>query len=191
MPSLNNPYGNQAKDPKTKLMVMIGLGLALFIFIGFLITSRSDKPETNSPKPNSYYDSRSGETVSDPAGKTPDRYGVVDGEPIYLGFSKLLDYGVTTSQLEGVKTGFYSYSQVNKLGIDEVSIDVASIKAGDYDPTVDTKQTLTFNVQFDRKTKYDAQVDYSGLHIVRLYLRSGNKQIYDSGDMDFNPNPGE
>src|SRR5688500_8888385 len=99
---------------------LIVAGAAVLVVAGlFLWRGR----EENSRE---YYDKASGETVSDPDNRTPETFGRKGDEPVYLGTSKLLDVGVTSTQLAGTKLAFYNYSKQRKTRIKEVSVDINS-----------------------------------------------------------------
>jgi hypothetical protein len=188
--ALVDRFREAKQDGRLKRFITIGLLIAVIGLLWF-IGSRSKKADTNTLQPNEYFDGRSGETVSNPGGKAPDTYGNATGQPIYLGISKLLDYGVTIGQLNALKQSFFEYSKSAKANINEVSIDISSIKSLPANPnSVTPKQTLTFNVQFNRDKTYDVQLDYFGINSIRLYLKdSAGKLIYDSKVVNWDSGP--
>jgi hypothetical protein len=147
--------------------------LVIFILLAFMLHHRS-----NSKIPTGeYQDPFSHETVSNPAGKGPDVYGAPAGNPVYLGFDKLLDHGMAFDQLQNLKSAFYKYDQANNLSIKEISIDVDHITT----EHPDSQFFIFFKVMFNRKDVFKAKVDYTDVSSVRLYLMdSTGKLIFDS-----------
>jgi hypothetical protein len=186
-------FRTAGQDGRLRRYVLLGLIIAVVALL-WLIGASSRNDDTNTLQPNEYFDRRSGETVSDPGGKTPDTFGSAAGQPIYLGLGKLLDYGVTIGQLNATKEAFFSYSKTSNANIEEVSIDVASIMSLPSDPSsTQPKQTLTFNVQFDRDKTFDVRLDYFGVSSIRLYLKdTSGKLIFDSKTITWeSSSPGE
>ena len=136
-----------------------------------------------------YYDPGSGETVSDPAGRTPENFAGNAEGPVYLGFSKLLDIGLTTYQLDAVKYTFEQYGRTSNQKIEEVSLTVNSLateRHNEEDPI--PKDKVFFDVTINRKQTFKARVDYFDLTSVQLYLSDPKtgKVIYDSKVIDQN-----
>jgi hypothetical protein len=129
-----------------------------------------------------YTDPLSHETVSDPEGKAPDTYGQPSNTPLYLGFDKLLNYGIDKGQLDNIKTAFYRYSVQQPSPIKQISIDVDHITNNPDASNPNASFIIDFNAQFDRSKLYKSRVEYQGLDDVRLYLmNSEGSTVYDSG----------
>jgi len=162
------------------IFLAVCLILTAGLYLGFF------RPESKQPVGDGstglYVDPLSHETVSSPIGKAPDIYGSTANLPLYLGFSKLYDHGISDQQLSGLKTAFYNYSQKQATPIKEISIDVDHITS-QYNPASnDTHFYILFNGTFDRKTAYKAKAQYSGLNDIRLLLTdSSGKATFDSG----------
>jgi hypothetical protein len=157
------------------------------LLIGYGLLHHPAKRATTGDK-GTYVDPLSHEAVSNPPGKSPDIFGQNPNSPVYLGFDKLLNHGLTFTQLTNLKTAFLNYSLKQPNHISEISIDVDHITS-QYNPSSgDSNFYVLFNGVFDRKTVYKAKVQYSGLTDVHLYLMDpANKVIFDSGVI----NPGE
>jgi len=177
-------------DQKAKKSLFIGVIIFLLLFVGALVLQLTHKsggvkkaPVTNLNS-GTYYDKNSGQTYSNPVGKTPETYNTTGGQPTYLGFSNLLDYGLSDSQLSTLEAAFYSFVQQQHLSTKAISITVASISSSSVDPNTGNS-TLSFYVVFDQKTTYKAQVQYGGLSSVELVLLDAKTsvQIYDSGTL--------
>ncbi len=185
MPSANDPLNQQSTARRRIIIITV----ALFVVLGFglwLLGQR--KSNTTNTSGGQYYDSRSGETISNPPGKAPEAYGTVPNQPIYPGFDKLLDIGISQYQLKALKTALYQYSQKTKQNISEFSLDVSNLTI----KPNGSKRTLLFNVQFDRGTIRNMKMDYFNLTVVQLYvLNDQGRVVYNSGVVDGNPSPGE
>lgn len=132
-----------------------------------------------------YYDPNSHQTVSNPSGKTPEKYGATTDAPIFLGTDALLNNSLTLTEVGDYKFALYQFLKSNNIKATEASINVDTVAAAPVDPnrTTDTL-TITFNVVIDRKTIYKASMDYSNLDTVDLKLStSDGKQVYDSGSV--------
>ncbi len=179
----------QPNDPNSKKNIAIALAIAAVVIIGIIVvlvvSSNNKKPSPKTEEQTQYYDKGSGQTVSDPEGRVPESYGAPNQELVFLGISKILDYGITFDQLNTLQYAFDQYSKSSGKNLKEISFQVATINH----TTTETEQAITnilsFDVKFDRKdTVYKAKVDYSGLSTIRLYLSdSKGKQFYDSGSL--------
>jgi hypothetical protein len=162
----------------TVAVVFIGL----IIYGIFAVTTSKNTAPTPTPASAQYYDKQSGQTVSNPAGKGPDVYGSNPNTPVFLGFSDLTNVGLSYVQVEDIQQGFTNYSSlISKTS--EVSIDVSTIN--DTFNNTGGNSTVSFSVTLNRVKQLLAKVNYSGLLIARLYLFDGTKQVFDSGDINF------
>jgi len=153
--------------------VVIGIFIILVV-VGAVVAF---KP--SAPKSVDTYDAFSHTVVSSPVGKSPDVYGLPPHTPLYLGFDKLLDHGLSLTQLNSLKVGFYNYSAANNYSLSRISVNVDKINTYRDDSTGDFY--MEFPVMFNSKTVYQAKVDEVGLDGIRLYiLDSSGKAIYDS-----------
>jgi hypothetical protein len=162
---------------KTRRLGLLLIGL-LVIGVGLILAQRSSKKNSTATE---YLDPYSHQVVSSPRGKTPDTYGTPSDRPLYLGFDKLIDHGMSFNQVNNLEVAFYQYSKIK--AIKEVSIDVDHVTTK-YDPSDPSGNFLIFfKVMFNRKDINQAKVEYSGLDGVRLYLTEpgSGKLIFDSG----------
>jgi hypothetical protein len=178
MPSLNSQPGFfKSLSPRGKIILFLGALLIASLIIALLLPKNNPNSQ---PGSDEYTDTRSGQTVSNPPGKTPEAFGNNGSQITILGIDKLLDHGLSTDQIKGVKKAFDSYSSKNNLAVKEVSIDISSIESVPTDQT-SSRQAVTMNVLIDRKTNYDAKIEYFNLTQVELYLSSNAKVVFDSG----------
>ncbi len=163
------------QSPNKNKIVLVSLALlpiiiSLVIFI--FISSRSP-----SSSPTEYLDPGSGETVSAPKNKTPEKFGAETQGPLFLGFSKLIDSGLTAEQLELTKTIMSRFSVTGSRYITELSV---SVKTTDQDIS-DDGINLTFDLTANRTDKYLCTISYSGLSEVRVVIKDKDaKQVFDS-----------
>lgn len=162
---MQSPNKNKAILVGIVLMPVI-ISLIVFVFI----SSRSSNSEE-------YFDPGSGETVSDPKGKTPELFGVDSEAPLFLGFSKLIDAGLTSGQLDLVKASFGRFSKTEDRYITELSITVDTIERTEEDSGF----SLSFDLTANREIKYSCTVSYVGLDDARVVVSDeSGKQIFDS-----------
>lgn len=168
---------------------LIIAAILVLVCIGIIVLSISHKkptPVTQSKNTEtSHYDANSHQTVSTIPGEN-NTSGTIGNAPYYLGVNTLINHGVASDQITNMETAFYQYSQVNNLNIKQVSISVDTVATGFlHQGTDDQISTATFNVVFDSKTTVKAQLQYSGLSSMELFLYDTNgAQLYDSGIID-------
>lgn len=181
---LNNRTGQDYPASNRSKYLYIGLGIVVLIsLVGFFMLRGSDRaPDTPGTE---YYDEASGETVSDPEGKSPEKFGTAQTGIVYLGFSKLVDHGITMNQLDALKTAFTLYSRERQEKISEVSIFVNTIKRTPYDrDSADPTRSITFDVKINRKDTYNATLQYISIRSAQLILHQNGTEIYRSTMID-------
>jgi hypothetical protein len=174
-----NSFVSLLKNKKLLLVVfaLVGCGIILFFTLG-------PKGEDSVDK-NEYYDPGSGETVSDPEGKEPERFNVVGKQLVYLGFSKLLDVGASKYHVEAAKNAFGLYSESRGSDIKEVSIFVSSIKRITPDrEEADQTKRITFDVLLNRSEQYQAILENTDTVSAQLVLQKDGSVVYRSGFID-------
>lgn len=182
----NTPFNNinsQQQNSRKRLILVVIIIVSTSILILYslsLFLSKDKKPleENKANQTNEYYDPGSGETVSNPPDRTPETYGVDNNEPIFLGTSRLLDFGVTKYQLEDLKNAFMAFSKTKNNDVKEVSISVNTIKNG---PDIDEQtRSVTFDTTINRNEKYQAELHLVIIQKARLILRQGGKEVFRS-----------
>jgi len=171
-------------------IVFIGASLTLILIIFLILFAylRSKQPSVSSNSSSTYFDSRSGQTVSTPAGKTPEIYGTTI-QPVFLGISDLLPVGVSQYQIDDLKSVLNSYSIIAKPSISEFSITVSSINLEPHDPNLTgDNNTVDFDITMNRTATYQAKFNFYGLSTARLYLYKNQRLIYDSNPIDVTTN---
>lgn len=173
---------------KKKIIIANIVFVALFIvfcIVYFVFnqpdSKKSSQKSADTSTTNVYTDPGSGEKISNPSGKAPESYNNTSESSIaYLGFSNLLNIGVTNTQLTFLRSYFAEYALQQKKPYHEISIVLTSLQQ-----TIDEgsgKKTLSFVVVFDRTTKVDAVVIYYSINdvILNLYNQIDKSQLYTS-----------
>lgn len=167
---------------KIKLKLII---LSIFIFILFILFCIfyyiNNKKEaviySDKSNSNSYIDPGSGETVNSPSGKTKEKTDTTN-TITFLGFTTLLDHGLSYKQLNKLKSYFSQYSLTQKTPINEISITIASYNS---QKTTDNR-VMNFEITINRKIKLDTKVEINDIDSIILYLydKKTQKQVYKS-----------
>lgn len=175
----NNDGGRQNK----KTILLIAGGVVVLILVLFLVLQQSNNQIP--PDTGLYHDPHSGETVSDPENWEPENFAMQSNTPIFLGFSKLLDIGVTQFQLDAAKGGFTEYSTTKNNYIKEVSLHVNSIKREPFDrESPDPTQRVAFTVTINRTEVLEAKIIYTSIQNATLLLYKDGGQIFESTSAD-------
>jgi len=171
------------QSPNRKKILIIS-SVVVLVIIGAAVLLFSNH---SSKSPGStYVDPLSHQTVSSPPGKTPDTYGTVADQPLYLGFDRLLDHGLTLVQINNLKAAFYKYSLAQSPHLKEISIAVDNITTSYKQTAHSTVFYIYFNGRFDRAMPFNAKIQYNGIDDVRLFLsNNNNKQVFDSGIINY------
>lgn len=181
---LNKTPGFSPTSPSKPKYLYIGLAVMGFILLFAFFAFRNNNQTPNTPG-TEYYDEGSGETVSDPEGKSPEKFGTAQTGIVYLGFSRLSDHGITANQQDALKTAFTLYSRERPEKITEVSIFVNTIKRTPYDrESPDPTRSLTFDVKINRKDVYNATLQYISIRGAQLILHQNGAEIYRSTMID-------
>lgn len=164
-------------DNKKRLIIGSLIILTIIVAIIIFKTVTTHTPTKYPPK-TVYNDPWSGETVIEESSDMPTERPV-DDTIVMLGFSKLIDIGVTYNQSIALRSEFDKYRKSQKETITEISIDINTILSSVNNET--GERTITFTTVINRKTKIQAQVTYIGLDAPSLVLSddSGN-QLYKS-----------
>lgn len=164
------------------ISIIIGAMVLLIIIISivFFFMKKNDNSHkvTDQSTVGAYTDPGSGETIYNPPNKAPEDYK--GSTAAYLGFSKLLDIGLTDVQLDALKSYFAIYSAQQKKPFTEISLDVSSLTQNiDQDTGM---VTVTFIVTFNRTTTEKAVVTYDDITNVtlELYSQSDSSLVYSS-----------
>lgn len=186
MQFINNFRENFQQNPAAKKQ-LLAVGIVTLFSLGFIVLAVTNAKSNKSTtfKDTTYYDPASKQVVSSPANKSPETFSEDPNTPVYLGFSDLLDYGISEDQLTGIKQAFEQYLNQVKTTPREVSIFVDSISSAPYDIT-DPYQTISFKTLISRKTTVLTVVNSHDLTYSHVYIKdeTGSKTLYDSGEIN-------
>lgn len=169
-------------EKKTQLYVIIVFGvLSLIIFGVVALFYQINNPNTGQPAMNEYTDPGSGNTIVSPEGKTPEKYGVNPDAPIYIGFSKLLDIGISFDQVNSIKSalGDYAFTVKDSAKITEISLTSDSIT---HTPNPTGPDTYLFRITMNRKDEYRVIVSAPDISSIELslYTKDGRDPLFTS-----------
>lgn len=126
-------------------------------------------------KTNITIDKYSGETIIETPNKSPEKAGA-DNSVVFLGYSKLIDIGMTYNQMIETKKMFNNYAESQKnISISEISINISSIISYLDDTT--SNRIITFETIINRKTKINAKIEYFGTGNPSLILYDKNNTV--------------
>ena len=139
-------------------IIVIGSVFALFIIVLGILGFVTQNTKTDAPDEKGYVDPGSGEVIK--SDKSPQ--GTDDANKnavIFPGFSKLLDRGLSTEQIQSVQSTIISYSIQKNEKFKEVSLDVSSM--GRLLPAKNNGfHSVYFNITVNRETKYFIDTQY-------------------------------
>jgi hypothetical protein len=188
MQLLNNFQANVNLSRNKK----IGIAIGSFIIITIIVLFVSFLGKDSQNKTDVYYDPASKETIDEQADKTPEILeDNVSTEPVFLGFGKLIEYGLSQDQLTNLKNAFNTYLGEGNNGKREVSIYIDSISSYKVNDVADSDFGLSFDVIIDRKTNLSAimyQLKVSDIQL-KLYKEGSDKAVFDSGIVTSSSDP--
>lgn len=169
---------------RRRLIVLIATGVLCFVVIALLIgisRTQQEKPK----EAVTYNDPYSGETLVE-ATTVPESDGADPNTPIFMGMSKLLDYGITFDQLNLLRSHFEAYNTTRTNKFKEISVVVSSITQqshGREDP--DPIDTLSFDVVLNRSEKLHAKALYAINAAVELIIYdTQGKEVFNTTAAD-------
>ena len=148
------------------------------VFLGGFLALLSSQLKSKKPSisgESSYKDPLSGETVTNVKGKTPENYDGAKNEVTYLGVSKLIDAGMTQTQLENLKIIVGQFSKDKNLSITELSVDVANITSFNEND----QNGLDFPVKINRSTTYSTSVRFIDFSDITVSFTSNGVKEYE------------
>lgn len=158
-----------------KILFVVGSIMAIMIAVGFIIFLVVPKPEKPIGQQSLHYDQSSGESVveNSPLSQSAGESNLPD-QPTYLGFSKLIDYGLSTSQLTQVKTALYNYSLKQSKKFTEVSLVLDSVRQPDPAPG-SRLSSYEFNIKVNRSDDYFTRIEFTDTSSCTVTLYKADK----------------
>lgn len=148
--------------PNRKIII-ITAGVLLVGIIILVIVSVSMKQDVQKRDMGTQYvDPGSGEVIIENPNRSP-QSTFLDGKTptVFLGFSKLLDNGLSSSQTQSIQSAFSSYAEKENTHFDEVSMTVSTLRYASEDGGVAKK--MTFDTKINRTDDYFVTVEFSDL----------------------------
>ncbi len=104
----------------------------------------------------------------------------------FNGVDDLVNYGITDSQLTGLKRALYQYSLETGKKYQDITVVRSTVVEGPVTPESE-RSSLYFTVTFDNAEAYKAQLDSFDLTSIQLILRdmaTNTATTFDSGTID-------
>lgn len=164
-------------DNRKKIIIAIAIFVILSIAAVILAVLQNTRDSSPQPTSTTYVDPGSGETIIESnngptAGNTQQL-----NMPIFLGFSKLTEKGLSSDQVEQVKSALSAYSAKQTTRFSEISLTVATItriqSATDPDIT-------EFSIKVNRKDDYFVRVESPTVlsTTTKLYTADKTKLLF-------------
>lgn len=178
-------------DPnKKKLLIIIGAIGAVFVIalivvaIIFNANKNDNKVDASNPVVTTYTDPYSGETITTTENKAPEGDNV-ENSIVYFGFSKLLQYGMSTEQIALLKDSIANYSHkredAKQSKIKEVTIDYSTYRQIMSEEI--TQRVVEFTIVMNRdenlRYKFTNTSIYTRDLLTLIYAPNGSV-VYDS-----------
>lgn len=159
-------------DPVKRNLILIGSAVgAVMLIIVIIVLSVSKAPQTHDK--SGYTDPGSGEVIK--SDKAPNGEDGAANTTIYPGFSKLIDRGLSPSQVQSIQSMITAYADEKKKHFKEVSLQVDSIRHILPQGTSRT-HTLTFNLTVDRSDVYYMTAEYDNTETIHPKLFTADKK---------------
>lgn len=181
---------------KKKILILGGIFAGFIVVISIIVvlitvfnnsSDNTQKVEDDSLE-SRYVDPYSGETVYTQDSRTPEAFG--DTNTItYLGFTKLIDYGLSTVQQQSIKNSISDFSSHGDVKISEVTIDPATLTQTIDQDTGQKNITFEIVVNRDENKRYTLRNTYSSFSDMFTKITAGTAEsngqvIYDSNQND-------
>lgn len=163
-------------DKRLRTLIIIGFIVLSAAIIGIIaLITKNSNSESEQPAQTESIDAASGDTVQNTDGKTPEKYGVNPNQPIYLGFSELLDRGMEMDEVDNAKAFLNDYVnkqlQDGKPKIEQISVVADSvehaIKSAEHEEIFSMVLTISSGQQFTFTVTTDADTDLRTLSLIQ------------------------
>lgn len=160
---------------RTKITIAIVAFVILSaIAITLTIIQQNSKQSSDQNTSKTYTDPGSGETIIESNNGPTTASGEAPTTPIFLGFSQLIDKGLSVNQVELIKSSLSTYSSKQNAQFKEVSLNVSTIKR--IQPADDNApDALEFSIKTDRTNDYFVHVEYSNISSITTKLFASDK----------------
>lgn len=175
------------KDERKRVTAIAAalIGVVLLLLTGVIISLRQSfsNNKSGTAKTMITQDKTSGESFVQQEGVTQEQQTIGSNNPIFAGFSKLIDYGLTTDQVRALEQALQKYPAFANNNI-QISLAVNDITRGareNSDPLY--RFNILSHIVVNQTTTYRIKFYYSGTSEVQLILydATGNIKLFDSG----------
>lgn len=162
---------------KQKVIFIVGITAVVMIIAGAILYFVVPKPLSKQPVGGTiYHDPASGESTAENSQlRQSNQDSNLPGQPTYLGFSKLIDYGLSNTQLVQVKSAIYNYSQKQSKKITEVSLVVASVRQPDTAPGSGVS-SYEFDIKANRSDSYFVRIEFTDTSSCTVTIYTADKK---------------
>lgn len=182
-------------DIQRKRFIMIG-AIAVFVIISitFVLTRHktSNTDTGRDGKTTVYHDPVSGQDIITQDDKNPELTVDQPTMPLFAGFGKLANVGMTQSQIAATYKALQAYKPFasNDVQISLAVDDVKTVQPQNSDPLY--RWSIKSRIVVDRTDTYTIQIYYWEVTNVQVYLsNTKGTQVYDSGAVSSLPNSSE
>lgn len=171
-------------SPRKKItiavIVFVAISIVMIVLAVVLRIPEQILGNNREPEQVTYVDPASGETIIETEDKTKE--GWVNG-PLILGFSRLLDAGLSADQFGLVSSYISDYGSTKKL--DNNDITQISLVVNSLEQKINTRtgnNTIVADIQINRSVNQRLNVSYSGFTsaYIEIFDKSTNKLLYSS-----------
>jgi hypothetical protein len=171
-------------EPIPVKYIVIFFAVTALVIIGIiaLFYNVNSVGQSGDPATNTHIDPDSGETVSNPTDKGPEKFGVNPDAPIYLGFSNMYTSGLSQNQVESIKSSLASYTDSIKA---KQKVTQISLRKNSITHVVDGEQDInlyTFILVMNEKDVYQVKATPSSDSIdeINFTLYKDDKLVFTS-----------
>jgi hypothetical protein len=161
---------------KKRIIFIVGITVVVMIIAGAILYFVVPKSSSNQPVIGSvYHDPSSGESIAENSHlRQSAKDSNLPDQPTYLGFSKLIDYGLSSSQLIQVKSALYNYSQKQSTKFTEISLVIDSVRQPDPAPG-SRVLSYEFNIKVNRSDDYFMRVEFTDTSSCTVTIYKADK----------------
>lgn len=159
-----------------KIILIISIIFFSILLSIIFISIETKKPNIiDTSLSNSYIDPGTGETIYTQTDKTPE----IGSKVSFIGFEKLIDFGLTSNQLDLIKYHIGEFSTINSIDISEISIFYNSISLKIN--KTNGINNITFQSIINRDLKYNIKINYKSINDLSINIYNlSNKLLYNS-----------
>lgn len=116
----------------------------------------------------------------------PDSYEIIyRQQDKQTGFTSLLDHGISSSQIDALKSALMNYYKTTGKDLHTIAVDPNSIQTKPRSRDSVERDEVSFTVALNDQTQLKARMEFFSIGSIRLYLSKSDtsEQVYDSKDI--------